>query len=124
LSDRPTLDQLVAVRRRLGLAEEAQVEKDWYVVRALATIAAADPGPLQLVFQGGTSLSRAHRVIDRMSEDIDIKIVEDKKHPRPKGLGATIEPSPESVTIAAKRPAIRDRAKERADGKARTLARV
>jgi len=83
LSDRPKLEQLLEVQQRFGLLDVAQVEKDWFVVRALAAIAAADPGPLQLVFQGGTSLSRAHRVIDRMSEDIDIKIVEDKKHPRP-----------------------------------------
>ena len=57
------------MRRQFNLPHEALVEKDW-LVRALAAIGAADKGPFQLIFQGGTSLSRAHRVIERMSEDI------------------------------------------------------
>jgi predicted nucleotidyltransferase component of viral defense system len=52
------------------------------VVRALAAISSADKGPFQLVFQGGTALSRAHRLIERMSEDIDFKIVTTEKQPR------------------------------------------
>lgn len=82
MSDRPTLEQLIAVRDRFGLIDEAQVEKDWYVVKALAAIMAAEKGPFQLVFQGGTALSRAHRIIQRMSEDIDIKIVSEGKPSR------------------------------------------
>jgi hypothetical protein len=39
--------------------------------------------PFQLVFQGGTALSRAHRVIERLSEDIVIKIVSTGLPPRP-----------------------------------------
>lgn len=58
-----------------GLPHVALVEKDWYVVKALAAIAAADTGPLQLVFGGGTALARAHRLLRRMSEDIDLKII-------------------------------------------------
>lgn len=38
----------------------------------------------RLVFGGGTSLCRAHRLIERMSEDIDLRIVSDK----PLGEGA------------------------------------
>jgi predicted nucleotidyltransferase component of viral defense system len=82
LSDRPALQDLIEVRRLLRLPDEALVEKDWFVVRALAAISAADKGPFQLVFQGGTALSRAHRVIERMSEDIDIKIVSEGPPPR------------------------------------------
>jgi len=63
LSDRPTLQDLVEVRRQFQLPHEALVEKDWFVVRALAAIAAVNKGPFQLVFQGGTALSRAHRII-------------------------------------------------------------
>jgi predicted nucleotidyltransferase component of viral defense system len=51
------------------------VEKDWYVVQALAAIQRADTGTCRLVFGGGTALSRAHRLTQRMSEDIDLKIV-------------------------------------------------
>jgi hypothetical protein len=71
------------VQQLLSLPDPALVEKDWLVVKALAAITAADRGPFQLVFQGGTALSRAHRVIERMSEDIDIKIVSEGPPPRP-----------------------------------------
>jgi predicted nucleotidyltransferase component of viral defense system len=75
LNDRPTLQELIEVQQQLGLPDPALVEKDWFVVKALAAIIAADKGPFELIFQGGTALSRAHRVTKRMSEDIDIKIV-------------------------------------------------
>lgn len=58
------------------------VEKDWYVVEALAAVMAADIGPFHLVFGGGTALGRAHRLIHRMSEDIDLKIVGDREPTR------------------------------------------
>ena len=50
---------------------------------ALAAINAADVKPFRLVFSGGTALSRAHRLIRRMSEDIDLKIVSDEPRSRP-----------------------------------------
>lgn len=51
------------------------VEKDYHVVRALQAIAAVRHDAFQLVFAGGTSLARAHKVLRRMSEDIDLKII-------------------------------------------------
>ena len=51
------------------------VEKDLHVVRAIAALAAIDAAPFALVFGGGTALARAHRIIRRMSEDVDFKIV-------------------------------------------------
>jgi hypothetical protein len=75
LKDRPALDELHEVQGLFDLPSLELVEKDWYVVMALAAIAAADTGPLRLVFGGGTALSRAHGLIQRMSEDIDFKIV-------------------------------------------------
>jgi len=39
--------------------------------------------PFRLVFSGGTALSRAHRLIRRMSEDLDLKIVSDEPRSRP-----------------------------------------
>ena len=82
MSARPTLRELVEVQARFGLPSPALVEKDWFVVKALAAVMAADHGPFQLVFQGGTALGRAHRLIERMSEDIDIKIVSEGPPPR------------------------------------------
>jgi hypothetical protein len=78
LSDNPTLDQLLEVQEYFGLPGPALVEKDWYIVKALAAIAAANTGDFRLVFGGGTALSRAYRLTKRMSEDVDLKIVCDK----------------------------------------------
>ncbi len=75
MSDRPTLQELLEVQAFFGLPSAALVEKDWHVVRALAAIVAADIAPIRLVFGGGTALSRAHRLVKRMSEDIDLRIV-------------------------------------------------
>jgi hypothetical protein len=51
------------------------VEKDYHVVRALQAIATVRHDAFQIVFAGGTSLARAHKVVRRMSEDIDLKII-------------------------------------------------
>ena len=51
--------------------------------RRSAPSAAADAAPFRLVFGGGTALSRAHRLIRRMSEDIDLKIISDSPLTRP-----------------------------------------
>jgi hypothetical protein len=75
LNDKPSLQELLEVREYFGLPSPALVEKDWYVVKALAAIQAADTSPFRLVFGGGTALGRAHRIIRRMSEDIDLKII-------------------------------------------------
>jgi len=75
LRDRPTLQDLLEVQEHFKLPSTALVEKDWFVVRALAAIATAPCAPFQLIFGGGTALGRAHRLILRMSEDIDLKIV-------------------------------------------------
>ncbi len=66
---------LGAVVDFVGLNSEALVEKDFHVVRAIRTIAALDASPFTLVFGGGTALARAHRLVRRMSEDVDFKIV-------------------------------------------------
>jgi predicted nucleotidyltransferase component of viral defense system len=79
LSDNPTLEQLLEVQEHFALPGPALVEKDWYVVKALAAIAAVDTGDSRLVFGGGTALSRAHKLTKRMSEDVDLKIVSVEK---------------------------------------------
>lgn len=48
----------------------ALIEKDYYVTEALRIIAAT--GTDQIIFKGGTSLSKGWNLIDRFSEDIDI----------------------------------------------------
>jgi predicted nucleotidyltransferase component of viral defense system len=82
LNDKPSLQELLEVQEYFGLPSPALVEKDWYVVKALAAIQSADTSPFRLVFGGGTALGRAHRLIRRMSEDIDLKIVSDGEFTR------------------------------------------
>jgi hypothetical protein len=83
LNDKPSLRDLLEVQNHFGLPSPALVEKDWYVVKALAAINSADTAPFRLVFGGGTALSRAHRLVRRMSEDIDLKITSDAQFTRP-----------------------------------------
>jgi len=51
------------------------VEKDLLITEVLHKMAEIDDGELQLIFCGGTCLSKAHGLIGRMSEDIDFKVV-------------------------------------------------
>ncbi len=41
----------------------------------MRAICALDVSPFRLVFAGGTCLARAHRLVSRMSEDVDFKVV-------------------------------------------------
>lgn len=52
------------------------VEKDYYVTLMLKEIASTVPA---LVFKGGTSLSKCHKIINRFSEDIDLTVEYDTK---------------------------------------------
>ncbi len=55
--------------------EEAIIEKDYYVTLLLKEIIERDP---DVVFKGGTSLSKCFNIINRFSEDIDIGVSTDK----------------------------------------------
>lgn len=62
-------DVLVETAARFSMPEEF-VEKDYYVTEALRL--ASEAFPDQLVFKGGTSLSKGWELIQRFSEDIDL----------------------------------------------------
>jgi hypothetical protein len=49
------------------------IEKDWWVVKTLELVFSTNIGP-GTVFKGGTSLSKAWKLIDRFSEDIDLAL--------------------------------------------------
>jgi len=51
-----------------GITDIAMIEKDYYVTYFLKEIAEKQPN---IIFKGGTSLSKCHKVINRFSEDID-----------------------------------------------------
>lgn len=69
------LRTLLEVQAFFRLPSVGLVEKDLHVVRAIAALVTLDATPFTLVFGGGTALARAHRLIRRMSEDVDFKIV-------------------------------------------------
>src|SRR5215831_18088811 len=84
LRDHP--DDLYA---RVSAASEAMhipvefVEKDFWVTELLRSVVSeATAAGAVAVFKGGTSLSKAYRIVERFSEDVDILLV-----PR-SGLGA------------------------------------
>lgn len=54
----------------------AIIEKDYYITLILKEIAKRNP---DIVFKGGTSLSKCYKIIDRFSEDIDLNIMGDTK---------------------------------------------
>jgi hypothetical protein len=67
--DRSELFEETATRRAI---HPAIVEKDFWVCWALRKLFGSKELAGQLVFKGGTSLSKVHRMIDRFSEDIDL----------------------------------------------------
>lgn len=82
MNDRPDLQTLLEAQDHFGLPSPALVEKDWFVVRALAAIHDVEVDGLTLAFGGGTALGRAYRLLERMSEDIDLRIVGDRARSR------------------------------------------
>jgi predicted nucleotidyltransferase component of viral defense system len=70
----PDKTLIVEVALELGI-DPAFVEKDWYVVQMIREIIGTDLFGAQLIFTGGTALSKAHRLIQRFSEDIDFRLI-------------------------------------------------
>ncbi len=50
------------------------IEKDYWVTRALKQLSESDISN-EIVFKGGTSLSKAHKIINRFSEDVDLAVL-------------------------------------------------
>lgn len=71
--DRETLSLLVERTVQKTERGQAIVEKDYWVVWLLDLLFSG-PYAEALTFKGGTSLSKAHKVIDRFSEDVDLTI--------------------------------------------------
>lgn len=63
---------LQATAEALGLPQ-IYIEKDYWVTKALKNLSES-VHVNEVVFKGGTSLSKAYRLIDRFSEDIDLAV--------------------------------------------------
>ena len=69
------LSELILITsERLGIKDPSIIEKDIYITQALKAFSNIKNENFQLIFGGGTSLTKAHRLVRRMSEDIDFKI--------------------------------------------------
>lgn len=69
----PDKQTIELIARELA-TEPAFVEKDWHGVQVIAAIASLAFADYQFVFAGGTALSKAHKLIQRFSEDIDFRL--------------------------------------------------
>jgi hypothetical protein len=75
LHERSDFADLIVTVGEQATTNPALVEKDYWVTEALRVIAARYSGGV--VFKGGTSLSKAWRLIQRFSEDVDLLIRQD-----------------------------------------------
>jgi predicted nucleotidyltransferase component of viral defense system len=83
LVDHPDFGQLVrTVSDSVGLLP-TWVEKDYWLVRVLEALVQAPELAARFVFKGGTSLSKAWKLIDRFSEDIDLLLTGQNYGPMP-----------------------------------------
>ena len=88
LGDHPEFSALVRiVAERLQLLP-VLVLKDYWATRVLRAIAADAPLRGQVIFKGGTSLSKGWKVIDRFSEDVDLLLTGPAYGDVPAGGGA------------------------------------
>lgn len=72
-SSREISKQINAVNEITGLSLFV-IEKDLYVTQAISIVSHVSHELYDLIFQGGTSLAKAHRIIERMSEDCDFRM--------------------------------------------------
>src|SRR5579864_5645843 len=50
------------------------VEKDYYVTQVIHALSDLENEYFRLIFAGGTCLAKGHKIVKRMSEDVDFKI--------------------------------------------------
>lgn len=71
--DKKAFREIITVVSQEKYLSEEQVEKDYFVSILLEKIVTRAP---DIVFKGGTSLSKCYKLINRFSEDIDINFKE------------------------------------------------
>jgi Nucleotidyl transferase AbiEii toxin, Type IV TA system len=68
--DKTLFEEVAELRQILP----AFVEKDWFVTQVVRIISTVDVTGFHVVFTGGTALSKAHRLLERFSEDVDFRV--------------------------------------------------
>ena len=78
-NDKELFEQLVFKTSEVLGIEASIIEKDYFVTLFLKQIVEKNPN---IIFKGGTSLSKCYKIINRFSEDIDLTLkVEDGDKP-------------------------------------------
>lgn len=67
---------------------ESFVEKDWFVTQVVSLLSQIQNKEFELVFTGGTALSKAHSLLKRFSEDIDFRVIASDAQRTRKNLSA------------------------------------
>lgn len=70
--DRALLEEVALVKAGI---KESFIEKDWFVTQVIRIMAENRYLDFLIVFTGGTSLSKAHKLIERFSEDVDFRVI-------------------------------------------------
>lgn len=69
-----SLKELISATRQYINLSDSVIEKDYYVTQVIQALSCAEDDNFRLVFAGGTCLAKAHKIVKRMSEDVDFKI--------------------------------------------------
>lgn len=76
-NDRKSLEEIIIQTANYYNIDVSIIEKDYYVTIMLKELSKRIDN---MIFKGGTSLSKCYHLIERFSEDIDLNI-ETLKHP-------------------------------------------
>jgi Nucleotidyl transferase AbiEii toxin, Type IV TA system len=87
LSQRPDKSLIEEVALVKGI-NPSFVEKDWWVVQVLKVINEIHYDGFEIIFSGGTCLSKAHLLLQRFSEDIDFRVAASKSVQNRKSFSA------------------------------------
>jgi predicted nucleotidyltransferase component of viral defense system len=71
----PPKKELIEEVAQIKGISEAFIEKDWFVTQVIKIVSEIVFEDYRIVFTGGTSLSKAHGIIQRFSEDIDFRVI-------------------------------------------------
>src|SRR5579883_1033913 len=74
MPNRKDLRELIETTRQHINLRETVIEKDYYVTQVIHTLSNEENENFCLVFCGGTCLAKAHKLVQRMSEDVDFKV--------------------------------------------------
>ena len=67
-------DAIQATAKNFSISEFL-IEKDYWITRVLKSLSKSNDKEI-VIFKGGTSLSKAYKILNRFSEDIDLAIID------------------------------------------------